>query len=163
MLVVDLHCEHGHHFEGWFASADDMNSQRERGLLSCPVCGSAEIVRRPSAPHLNVSGLRDGGQAEASPANGGGGSTSAPRAGDLPADPQAAVQALMLRAVREVLEKTEDVGTEFAEEARRIHHGEAPQRAIRGQSDADEVAALKDEGIDVFTLPLPDNLKGPLQ
>ena len=69
----------------------------------------------------------------------------------------------MLRAVREVLEKTEDVGTEFAEEARRIHHGEAPQRAIRGQSDADEVAALKDEGIDVFTLPLPDNLKGPLQ
>ena len=58
MLVVDLHCAHGHHFEGWFASSDDLVSQQARGLVSCPVCGDHEVVRRPSAPHLNVSHLK---------------------------------------------------------------------------------------------------------
>jgi len=166
MLVVDLHCEHGHHFEGWFASADDMHSQRERGLLSCPVCGSSDVTRRPSAPHLNVSGIRDEGRStshERQESDRPAGGSARPATPELPTDPQAAFQALMLKAVREVLDKTEDVGTEFADEARRIHHGDAPQRPIRGQSDAEEVEALKEEGIDVFTLPVPDNLKGPLQ
>lgn len=166
MLVVDLLCEHGHQFEGWFASADDMNGQRDRGLLSCPVCGSTDITRRPSAPHLNVSGLRGDaprpaeGNTEASGLQGSPAANGAPSGS---ADPQRALQALMLKAVREVLEKTEDVGAEFAQEARRIHRGDAPERAIRGQSSQDEVEALRDEGIDVFTLPVPDGLKGPLQ
>ncbi len=60
MLVVDLHCAHGHHFEGWFASSDDLASQQARGLVSCPVCGDHEVVRRPSAPHLMSSHLKAG-------------------------------------------------------------------------------------------------------
>ncbi len=55
MLVVDLSCPHGHRFEGWFASADDLASQQARGLVSCPVCGDPHVQRLPSAPHLNVS------------------------------------------------------------------------------------------------------------
>ena len=58
MLVVDLHCKNSHHFEGWFASSDDLASQQARGLVSCPVCGDDDVVRRPSAPHLNVSHLK---------------------------------------------------------------------------------------------------------
>ena len=56
MKVLDLRCGAGHPFEGWFASEDDYGKQRERGLLDCPVCGNAEVVRLPSAPRLNLSG-----------------------------------------------------------------------------------------------------------
>jgi len=59
MKVLDLRCAAGHGFEGWFASEDDYGSQRERGLLDCPVCGNAEVLRLPSAPRLNLSGARE--------------------------------------------------------------------------------------------------------
>jgi hypothetical protein len=59
MLVVDLSCPHGHRFEGWFGSADDLASQQARGLVSCPVCGDLRVQRLPSAPHLNVSHLAE--------------------------------------------------------------------------------------------------------
>jgi hypothetical protein len=68
-----------------------------------------------------------------------------------------------MQLMRQVLEKTEDVGARFADEARRIHHGEAPDRAIRGQASAQEAAELAEEGIDVLPLPIPDALKTPLQ
>jgi hypothetical protein len=72
-----------------------------------------------------------------------------------------ALQTRLLEAVREVLAKTEDVGEQFADEARRIHYGDAEERGIRGQATAEQRAELADEGIDVFTLPVPDLLKGP--
>ena len=98
--------------------------------------------------------------------------TTGPRAGPVlavrsnDADPSpalAALQGQFLRAVRHVLAHTEDVGPRFAEEARRIHHGEAEERGIRGQATAQEAEALRDEGIEVVALPIPDALKGPLQ
>lgn len=170
MLVVDLHCEHGHVFEGWFASADDLASQQARGLVSCPVCASTEVVRRPAASRLNVSSLK------AEKASSGSSSTARTEAmlpsstaeqdGAAPARPEpsvAALQALYLQAVRHVLDHTEDVGEGFVKEVRDIHRGDAPRRAVRGQADQEEVAALKEEGIDVMSLPIPESLKGPLQ
>lgn len=182
MLVVDLHCAHGHHFEGWFASSDDLVSQQARGLVSCPVCGDHEVVRRPSAPHLNVSHLK----AESLPSVGRSRSHSyssnlrepmsgveagtvqvVPAAGnDVAQNAEAALQALQaayLQVVRHVVTHTEDVGERFADEARSIHHGEAPERAIRGQTSPEEREALREEGIEVLSLPIPDGLKGPLQ
>lgn len=174
MLVVDLHCEHGHVFEGWFGSADDLAAQQARALLSCPVCASTEVVRRPSAARLNVSALKaekDGarGLSQSEPA---GGSrqveTSSPHPAAVDAvhgEPAvaAALQALYLQAVRHVLANTEDVGEGFVEEVRNIHRGDAPQRALRGQADPQEVAELKEEGIDVVPLAIPESLKGPMQ
>lgn len=55
MLVLNLACEAGHGFEGWFGSATDFESQQQRGLLSCPMCNSAQVRRMPSAPRLNLS------------------------------------------------------------------------------------------------------------
>ncbi|MFY9811091.1 DUF1178 family protein [Aquabacterium sp.] len=182
MLVVDLHCAHGHHFEGWFASSDDLVSQQARGLVSCPVCGDHEVVRRPSAPHLNVSHLK----AETLPSTGRGRSHSpSPKVsepvsgagtGTVPAvrsagdevaqNADAALQALQaayLQVVRHVVTHTEDVGERFADEARSIHHGDAPERAIRGQTSPEEREALREEGIEVMSLPIPEGLKGPLQ
>ena len=68
-----------------------------------------------------------------------------------------------LRAMRHVLESTEDVGERFPEEARRIHYGEVEQRGIRGRASREDADALRDEGIDVMVLPLPAALKGPVQ
>jgi len=68
-----------------------------------------------------------------------------------------------MRVMREVLEKTENVGDRFAEEARRIHYNEAPSRSIRGVASAEDAQALVEEGIDVMPLPVPAALKGPLQ
>ncbi len=193
MLVVDLHCEHGHLFEGWFASADDLASQQVRGLVSCPVCASTEVVRRPSAVRLNVSALKAekaGAQAPVAgkpvhpsghvPSGRGEGAQTVGAQHRVPPTPAlqtrtAAVdsepgvpdvevlQAMYLKAVRHVLEHTEDVGEGFVKEVRNIHRGDAPQRALRGQADQDEVAELKEEGIDVMSLAIPESLKGPLQ
>lgn len=154
MLVLNLACEQGHGFEGWFGSADDFDQQRERGLLSCPLCGNGQVSRRPSAPRLNLATSPREAQPQPDTA-------SAP-VGTQPDLPQQ-LQRRLLQAVRQVMAQTEDVGERFAEEARRIHYGEAQQRGIRGQASVDEARALADEGIEVVALPVPDALKGPLQ
>jgi hypothetical protein len=142
MKVLDLRCTHGHCFEGWFGSEDEFVSQRDGGLLECPMCGDHEVAKLPSAPRLNLGG-------EAEPKQ------SVTQSPDL--------QTMWLQAVRQVLEKTEDVGERFPEEARRIHYGDAPERGIRGRASRAETDALREEGIEVMPLPLPPVLKGPLQ
>ena len=150
MKVLDLRCGVGHGFEGWFASEDDYGSQRERGLLDCPVCGNAEVTRLPSAPRLNLSGAR---APESAPAQA---PVAAPAAAtgatELALHGNAATTRF-IEAVAELLKNTQDVGPRFAEEARRIHYGESEAKAIRGQATPEEREALADEGIEVFTLP----------
>jgi hypothetical protein len=159
MKVLDLRCAAGHGFEGWFASEDDYGSQRERGLLDCPVCGNADVARLPSAPRLNLSGAR---APAAEPAQVEGGSAApAPQASQVALHGNAARR--FVEAVAEILNNTEDVGTRFAEEARRIHYGERDAKAIRGQTTPAEREALADEGIEVFTLPIPVPPKTSLQ
>lgn len=160
MKVFNLQCAAGHPFEGWFGSEDDYLSQQARGLLTCPMCGHAEVMRMPSAPRLNLSGAK--APVAASPARP---ATSVPAtAPAVPATPERAqAEAVLLQAVRHVLANTEDVGRQFAEEVRRIHYGEAEQRNLRGQATPTETQALREEGIEVFALPIPEALKGPLQ
>jgi len=161
MKVLDLRCAAGHGFEGWFASEDDYGAQRERGLLDCPVCGNADVLRLPSAPRLNLSGAREPAAARASA------STRAP-AGGAPAPAvdlalRGGAAQRFVEAVAELLADTQDVGQRFAEEARRIHYGESEAKAIRGQATAAEREALADEGIEVFTLPAVLPPKSSLQ
>jgi hypothetical protein len=144
MKVLNLRCELGHGFEGWFASEDDFRDQTDRGLLVCPLCANATITRLPSAPRLNLSGAQaaPGHAPQPAPAS----PTQAPE--------HAVFHAALQAAVQEVLARTEDVGSRFPEEARRIHYGETESRGIRGQATAEEREALRDEGIEVFSLPL---------
>jgi hypothetical protein len=146
MKVIDLRCQSGHRFEGWFGSDDDFLEQNGRGLIECPLCADKVIVRLPSAPRLNLSGAQEAAQQPLAPADAG-----------------AALQARWMQMVRHVIANTEDVGEEFAEEARRIHYGEVEERAIRGKASAEEREALEDEGIEVHPLPLPLAFKDSLQ
>lgn len=130
MIIFDLSCEQEHHFEGWFASSEDFDQQQERGLVSCPRCNSSTIRRIPSAAH--IAAPRGERQQEAVP------------------DPHAMVQQL----VQTLIQSSEDVGTSFAEEARKIHYQESPARSIRGQATQNECSELQEEGIDVLRLPV---------
>ena len=73
------------------------------------------------------------------------------------------LQAAWMKMVRHVMANTEDVGARFAEEARKIHYGEAEHRNIRGQASREETEALLDEGVEILPLPVPVGLKEPLQ
>lgn len=151
MKVLDLRCAHDHRFEGWFASEEDAQSQISRDLVQCPVCGDHAVSRLPSAPRLNLSGAT----AKPAPTPGRDGEP-----GGAPAQQMMqALQAHYLKAVRQVLAQTEDVGDRFVEEARRMHYEEAPERGIRGSATAEDVQALAEEGIDTFPLIVPDALK----
>ena len=167
MLVVDLACAHGHRFEGWFQSSDDLASQQARGLLTCPVCGHHEVERRPSATRYNRSGVGDSiVSAPAQQASAVVATADQPTAPTLPAEAAevlAQLQSAYFSAVKQVMASTEDVGAHFAEQARSMHAGDEPVRPIRGQTSPDEAQALRDEGIDVVSFLVPDALKETLQ
>lgn len=162
MWVAELGCALGHGFEGWFASREDFEGQRQRGLVSCPSCGSLQVERRISAPRLNLgsgAALAPRGRA----AEGVQAVASAGRLGQAqgreapgPVDPREGLRMLLAQ----LKAGSEDLGAGFADEARRIHRGEAPERAIRGQASAAQCQSLLDEGIGVLALPDPDAL-GP--
>ena len=156
MKVLDLQCTHQHRFEGWFGSEDDFQSQLSRGLVECPMCGSSHITKMLSAPRLNF------GAAEQAPAVATAAQPEPGRATVVQAA-EADLQGAWMKMVRHVLANTEDVGSQFAEEARKIHYGESDARNIRGQVTPAESEALQDEGIEVLPLPIPAALKGPLQ
>jgi hypothetical protein len=142
MIVFDLLCVLGHRFEGWFGSAEEFAKQKQRSLLACPSCGSAQIERVPSASRVNL-GAAAPQAVQAKPPHTEG------------KDPFAIAQMLYSRMLDELLTRTEDVGSDFPSEARRIHYEEAPARAIRGQATEAEHQELVDEGIPVARLPLP--------
>jgi hypothetical protein len=151
MKVFNLGCALDHRFEGWFASSSDYDSQLERGLLDCPVCGDRAIRRLPSAPRLNLSSAP--GSVESSAADG---------AAKSPPTPEQ-LQSAWLRMARQLIDSTEDVGDRFTEEARRIHYREVPERGIRGVASDEDRRSLAEEGIEVVSFPMPRSLKDPLQ
>jgi len=163
MKVFNLACEHDHTFEGWFASADDYDTQLARGLLECPVCSIRAVRKLLSAPRLNLSQASEPVAPRALAPT----AAAAPASGQAPAKPPSAeamaMQALIMKMAREIASNTEDVGERFADEARRIHYNEAPERGIRGVATAEQARELADEGIDVMAFPMPALLKEPLQ
>jgi hypothetical protein len=126
MIRYQLRCSTDHRFEGWFRSNENYVEQHAAGTLSCPVCGDTEIDKAPMAPSV----------ARARP--------SAPSV-----DPMTLLRALR----RDVEAKCENVGTRFAEEARKIHYGETDPRGIYGDATRDEASALAEEGIEIAAIP----------
>lgn len=149
MKVLDLRCQHDHAFEGWFASEQDYLDQRQRGQLQCPVCGASDVRKMLSAPRINLGARVDDGasQPPALP-------SAITGADPVAESPHAAqMQAAWLHAARTMVAQAEDVGRQFADEARRIHRGEAPERTIKGKASAADAVQLLEEGIAVLPLP----------
>ncbi len=165
MKVYNLACPLDHRFEGWFASEEDCLAQQEKGMLACPVCDSTQIARMPSAPHIAKSTSTALATSKTVPNEDIGSSSGDVVAltGNDHSHLEAQVQAAFLKGMRELMGKSEDVGTSFAEEARKIHYKEAPERSIRGQTTMDEAESLREEGIEVLAVPLMPAFKNTLQ
>jgi len=161
MKVYNLACLHDHRFEGWFASEEDYLAQHDKSMLSCPVCDSAEISRMPSAPHISKSSSSELAIPKTETENPSGGVVAL--TGSDHSQLEAQVQAAFLKGMRELMGRSEDVGDAFADEARKIHYKESPERSIRGQTTLDEAEALREEGIDVLSMPMMPALKSTLQ
>lgn len=129
MIRYALSCKDGHAFESWFKSASAYDALAGAGHVACPVCGSTEVTKALMAPAV---------------------ATAAPAALSEPANPmEEAMRALR----RQVEENSEYVGMNFATEARRMHAGDAPERAIYGEARPDEAKRLIEDGVPVAPLP----------
>jgi len=139
MIVLNLRCSNRHAFEGWFASLEVFHDQSEGGQVACPHCSSTAIQKLPAGPHVRRS------------------------APDVPAVPamQPTVEESKIRKVLEVmLRQSDDVGSSFPEEARKIHYSEIPARSIHGTASAAEVISLLEE--DIGVIPLPGRLRNDI-
>ncbi len=147
MIVFDLHCRPGdHRFEGWFGSSDDFVSQQERGLVSCPECGSSDVGKAVMAPAVGRKGNQLAVRKPAKPQ---------PMAtGSLPPEAVKVMQALA-KMQGEALKQSRWVGENFAEQSRAMHYGEKAQETIHGQATLGEAKDLYEEGIAVMPLVFP--------
>ncbi|MGI9353103.1 MAG: DUF1178 family protein [Rhizobiaceae bacterium] len=140
MIKYSLICEHDHEFEGWFGSSDDYDTQRKRGYVECPSCGSVDVSKALMVP--GVSGTKKSADARV----------------PMAAMPQPQIPAEMMDQLRKIKKhveaNSENVGDKFPEEARKIHYGEAEARGIYGKASLEEAANLSEEGVAV--VPLPD-------
>ena len=154
MIRYALQCTDGHAFESWFADSAAYDAQKERGLVSCPICGSPDVDKALMAPRLGRSARRAGPE-EPEPVPAPVESAKAPVA--MMGERERELRA-KLREIREhLVRNSENVGARFPEEARRIHYGEVEQRSIFGEASLDEAKALHEEGIAFHPLPvLPD-------
>ena len=144
MIKYSLKCADGHTFDSWFASAGAYDALAESGRLSCAVCGMAKVVKAPMAPRV-VPGRK---KAPARP----GGPADETAAYTL-SEPQSDLEAALAEFRARVEANTEDVGHNVVDEARAIHEGRAPDRAIRGEARIAEARALLEEGVPVMPLP----------
>lgn len=175
MIKYTLQCDDAHTFEGWFRNSDDFDSQCKRNLVACPMCGSSEVRKGLMAPAISTArakaALVDAARAEMraheasvkpdamAQAGGESGSVAMQSSALLPKDLQQKEIVEALRLVRaRIIENSENVGANFASEARKIHNGEAEERSIYGETTPKDAEALMEEGIAVFPLPdLPDD------
>jgi hypothetical protein len=140
--VFDLLCANDHRFEGWFTSGPDFERQRDTGIIACPMCGDSQVVKVPAASYVNTGASDRSSRSE--PAQ------------PTPEQMQYANfrSSILAKVVDYVVKNTIDVGQEFPEEARKIHYGESPERKIRGVASPQEVSELREEGIEVVSLPV---------
>ena len=133
MIKYALICDREHGFEGWFGSSADYDDQVGRGLVECPVCGSAAVRKQIMAP--SVAGTKAKGAPDVAPQ----------------------MRSMMMEAMGKVRAHVEEnfdyVGDAFAREARDIHEGKSEERGIYGEATPTEVKKLVEDGVPVASLP----------
>lgn len=147
MIRYTLTCDQDHQFESWFQSSAAFDTLADGGHLACPVCGSAQVQRALMAPAVAAKSNKKDGAAP-SPAQAAPAKTGAPLAG-----PMSEAEAALAHLRKEVEENSEYVGLKFADEARKMHDGESPERAIYGEAKLDDAKKLIEDGVPVAPLP----------
>lgn len=162
MIRYRLACHKGHEFEVWFPSSEACDKQIKKKLVSCPTCQSTKVAKALMAPSVVTSERKAKRTTRKSPKREAPAPTPSDAPQTWPGQMLSGPQREMLQQLKEmrdkILAEAEYVGPRFAEEARKIHNEETPERGIYGEASADEVQELASEGIDVFPIPvLPDD------
>ncbi|MBE7636550.1 DUF1178 family protein [Sneathiella sp. P13V-1] len=144
MIKYNLKCDLNHVFEAWFKNSSAYDEQNEKGIVSCSLCGSTNIVKAPMAPSIPKKGNR--------------------KAPEVSTQKQSEEMAVAMKALRELRKNVEEncdyVGENFAEEARKIHYGETEERGIYGQATKEEQQELIEEGVEIAAVPWLSNQDG---
>lgn len=148
MIRFALRCAQDHAFDSWFRDGASFDALVSTGHVACPVCASTDVSKALMAPAVVTGRKRSAEPPEATPVS--------PQPQPVAVlDERAQALRAMLREMRDhLVQNSRNVGSQFAEEARRIHEGDADERAIHGTASQDEVRDLLEDGIDV--MPLPD-------
>ena len=132
MIAFDLQCENGHTFEGWFEDGNAFERQQKQGLITCPICDDSDVCRIPST--FGIKGAQSNRTTQQTPGH----------------------AEIMARAIVDYVEKNFDnVKSDFAKEALKMHYGVSEPRNIRGYSTKEEEKQLEEEGIQIFKIPIP--------
>ncbi|WEK50561.1 MAG: DUF1178 family protein [Candidatus Kaistia colombiensis] len=142
MIRYNLVCSGGHDFESWFRDAAAFDKAAAAHAVTCPECGTGDVVKALMAPSVATARKREAATVK----------VAAP-------DPRQVAMVDMMRKLREhVTENADYVGGKFAEEARKIHYQEVEARGIYGEASPEEARSLVEEGIDFLPLPvLPED------
>ena len=132
MIAFDLRCANGHIFEGWFEDSRAFESQKKKNLISCPVCNDTSVFKVPTTFAIKSSGNDT-----------------------TPSGKEIALAEISKKVAEFVENNFDNVGTEFATEALKIHYGVSEPRNIRGVSTSLEEKTLKEEGVQFFKVPVP--------
>ena len=135
MIRFSLTCEQEHDFEGWFRSNDDFETQKKRGFVECPSCGSHRIEKALMAPSVSTGRKQE---------------KMALAMGEAQKQAMAQLKALS----QKMRENADYVGDKFADEARKIHFGEADARGIYGEATPDEAKSLAEDGVEFMPIPV---------
>ncbi|MDX1781747.1 MAG: DUF1178 family protein [Thalassovita sp.] len=144
MIQYSLKCAQDHRFDSWFQSAEAFDRLKNAGMVTCSICGSSEVEKAVMAPRVRPSHKAAQAAAE-TPAE------------DAPApalsEPASPAEQALAEIKKKIEENSEYVGGNFASEARAMHEGEAPERAIYGEAKLDDAKKLIDDGVPVTPLP----------
>ena len=132
MIAYDLQCVNGHAFEGWFEDSDAYQNQKKKGLIACPVCNDTQVSRVPSTFAIKSRSIPSGSSLQ-----------------------EKNLKKMGKEVIQFVEKNFDDVGSDFAKEALKIHYGVQEPRNIRGVSTKEEEKMLKEEGIDFVKIPMP--------
>lgn len=135
MIRFSLHCEHAHEFEGWFRSNDDFDTQKKRGFVECPACGSSKVEKALMAPAVSTSRRQE-------------------KMALAMGEQQRRAMAELKTLSQKMRENADYVGDKFAEEARKIHFGETEARGIYGEATVEEAKGLIEDGVDFMPIPV---------
>ena len=134
MIHYSLVCDKSHKFDGWFSNAAAYESQKTRGLVTCPICLTNAVDKALMAPAIGRAGSERVSLSIGHPQH-------------------AQLREAMVALRNKVTSEADYVGDKFAEEARKIHFKEVDKRGIYGEASREEVAALVEDGVDFMPLP----------
>ncbi len=135
MIRYTLRCDAGHGFDSWFQNGTAFESLLASGQVACPICGATQVTKDLMAPAVR-------------PARAAVTATKGPLS-----NPGTDIEAAVAELRRQVEANSEYVGMNFVTEARKMHSGDAPERAIYGEAKPDEAKRLIEEGVPVAPLP----------